>query len=209
MIRLILGYVILGLLILEIAVLALLIIKIYKKLEDLETAKEPHRHSRDDAQIQNLYTILNSHNTKLAKLGEMEERIKQLENRLEQLDKIKEPEPENTVNPPIEILPPKAKEETNNDNKIWVWRSEEGLKKLEPVSNSQGLYLIKDGAKYLLYLDNFSKEKINDIMRLYREIIDFPANIQINDQIVMNKNPIYEKQGNYYIFREKGEVSIK
>ena len=200
---------ILGLVILEVAVLALLIIIICKKLEKMETAKEPHRHSRDDAQIQNLYTILNSHNTKLAKLEEMEERIKQLENRLEQLDQVKKPEPENTVNPPIEILPPKAKEETNNDNKIWVWRSEEKLKKLEPVSNPQGLYLIKDGAKYLLYLDNFSKENINDIMRLYREIIDFPANIQINDQIVLKKNPIYEKQGNYYIFREKGEVSIK
>ncbi|HPX62729.1 MAG TPA: hypothetical protein PK187_01060, partial [Candidatus Syntrophosphaera thermopropionivorans] len=172
---------ILGLVILEVAVLALLIIIICKKLEKMETAKEPHRHSRDDAQIQNLYTILNSHNTKLAKLEEMEERIKQLENRLEQLDQIKKPELENTVNPPIEILPPKAKEETNNDNKIWVWRSEEGLKKLEPVSNPKGLYLIKDGAKYLLYLDNLYKENINDTMRLYREIIDFPANIQIND----------------------------
>ena len=200
---------ILGLVILEVAVLALLIIIICKKLEKMETAKELHRHSRDDAQIQNLYTILNSHNTKLAKLEEMEERIKQLENRLEQLDQVKKPEPENTVNPPIEILPPKAKEETNNDNKIWVWRSEEGLKKLEPISNPKGLYLIKEGAKYLLYLDNFSKENINDIMRLYREIIDFPANIQINDQLIMKKNPIYEKQGNYYIFREKGEVSIK
>jgi len=175
----------------------------------METAKEPHRHSRDDAQIQNLYTILNSHNTKLAKLEEMEERIKQLENRLEQLDQIKKPELENTVNPPIEILPPKAKEETNNDNKIWVWRSEEGLKKLEPVSNPKGLYLIKDGTKYLLHLDNLYKENINDTMRLYREIIDFPANIQINDQIVLKKNPIYEKQGNYYIFRAKGEISIK
>jgi len=200
---------ILGLVILEVAVLALLIIIICKKLEKMETAKEPHRHSRDDAQIQNLYTILNSHNTKLAKLEEMDERIKQLQNKLEYLNSIKIPELENTINPPIEILPPKTKEETNNDNKIWVWRSEEGLKKLEPVSNPQGLYLIKDGAKYLLYLDNFSKERINDIMRLYREIIDFPANIQINDQIVMKKNPIYEKQGNYYIFREKGEVSIK
>ncbi len=59
------------------------------------------------------------------------------------------------------------------------------------------------------HLDNLHKENINDIMRLYREIIDFPANIQINDQIVMKKNPIYEKQGNYYIFREKGEISIK
>lgn len=96
-----------------------------------------------------------------------------------------------------------------NDNKIWVWRSEEGLKKLEPVSNPKGLYLIKDGAKYLLYLDNLYKQNINDTIRLYREIIDFPYNIQINDQIVMKKNPIYEKQGNYYIFREKGEVSIK
>ncbi len=200
---------ILGLVILEVAVLALLIIIICKKLEKMETAKEPHRHSRDDAQIQKLYTILNSHNTKLAKLEEMDERIKQLQNKLEYLNSIKIPELENTINPPIEILPPKTKEETNNDNKIWVWRSEEGLKKLEPVSNPKGLYLIKDGAKYLLYLDNFSKERINDIMRLYREIIDFPANIQINDQIVMKKNPIYEKQGNYYIFREKGEVSIK
>lgn len=149
---------ILGLVILEVAVLALLIIIICKKLEKMETAKELHRHSRDDAQIQNLYTILNSHNTKLAKLEEMEERIKQLENRLEQLDQVKKPEPENTVNPPIEILPPKAKEETNNDNKIWVWRSEEGLKKLEPISNPKGLYLIKEGAKYLLYLDNFSRK---------------------------------------------------
>ena len=201
--------IILCVLLLEVAVLALLIIIICKKLEKMETAKELHRHSRDDAQIQNLYTILNSHNTILAKLEEMEERIKQLENRLEQLDQVKKPEPENTVNPPIEILPPKAKEETNNDNKIWVWRSEEGLKKLEPISNPKGLYLIKEGAKYLLYLDNFSKENINDIMRLYREIIDFPANIQINDQIVLKKNPIYEKQGNYYIFRAKGEISIK
>ena len=209
MIRLILGYVILGLLILEIAVLALLIIKIYKKLEDLETAKGPHRHSRDDAQIQKLYTILNSHNTKLAKLEEMEERIKQLENRLEHLNSIKIPEPENTVNPLIINFHQRAKEEPKEDNRIWVWRSEEGLKKLEPVSNSKGLYLIKDGAKYLLYLENLSPENINDTMRLYREIIDFPANIQIIDQIVMNKNPIYEKQGNYYIFREKGEVSIK
>ena len=200
---------ILGLVILEVAVLALLIIIICKKLEKMETAKEPHRHSRDDAQIQKLYTILNSHNTKLAKLEEMDERIKQLQNKLEYLNSIKIPELENTINPPIEILPPKTKEETNNDNKIWVWRSEEGLKKLEPISNPKGLYLIKEGAKYLLYLDNFSKENINDIMRLYREIIDFPANIQINDQIVMKKNPIYEKQGNYYIFREKGEVSIK
>ena len=209
MIRLILGYVILGLLILEIAVLALLIIKIYKKLVDLGTTKEPHRHSRDDAQIQKLYTILNSINMKLGKLEEMEERVKQLENRLEQLDQVKKPEPENTVNPPIEILPPKAKEETNNDNKIWVWRSEEGLKRLEPDSKQRGLYLIKDGAKYLLYLENLSPKNINDTMRLYREIIDFPANIQLTDHIVMNKNPIYEKQGNYYIFREKGEVSIK
>ena len=200
---------ILGLVILEVAVLALLIIIICKKLEKMETAKEPHRHSRDDAQIQKLYTILNSHNTKLAKLEEMDERIKQLQNKLEYLNSIKIPELENTINPPIEILPPKTKEETNNDNKIWVWRSEEGLKKLEPVSNPKGLYLIKDGAKYLLYLDNLYKENINDTMRLYREIIDFPANIQINDQIVMKKNPIYEKQGNYYIFREKGEVSIK
>ena len=132
-------------------------------------------------------------------------------NRLEQLDQVKKPEPENTVNPPIEILPPKAKEETNNDNKIWVWRSEEGLKKLEPISNPKGLYLIKEGAKYLLYLDSVLMriEKINDTMRLYREIIDFPFNIQVSDQLIMKKNPIYEKQGNYYIFREKGEVSIK
>ncbi len=201
--------IILCVLLLEVAVLALLIIIICKKMEKMGTAKEPHKHSRDDAQIQNLYSILNSHNTKLAKLEEIEERIKQLENRLEHLNSIKKPETENTVNPPIEILPPRAKEETNNDNKIWVWRSEEGLKKLEPVSNPKGLYLIKDGAKYLLYLDNLYKENINDTMRLYREIIDFPANIQINDQIVMKKNPIYEKQGNYYIFREKGEVSIK
>ncbi|NLA44797.1 MAG: hypothetical protein GX869_04020 [Candidatus Cloacimonetes bacterium] len=200
-------WVILILVILEGAVLAWIIIKFRKKLEDLETAKEHHRHSSDDEQIQKLYSMLNSIRGKLEKIEELEDRVKQLENRLNQLSHINKSEPQNMINPPIEILPPK--EEPNQDNRIWVWRSEEGLKKLEPVSNPKGLYLIKDGTKYLLHLDNLYKENINDTMRLYREIIDFPANIQINDQIVLKKNPIYEKQGNYYIFREKGEISIK
>ena len=200
-------WVILGLVILEVVFLVWIIIKFRKKLEDLETAIEHHRHSSDDAQIQKIYINLKSIRVKLEKMEEIEERVNQLENRLNQLDHIKKSEPENIINPPIEILHPK--EEPNQDNRIWVWRSEEGLKKLEPVSNPKGLYLIKDGAKYLLYLDNLYRENINDIMRLYREIIDFPANIQLTDQIVMKKHPIYEKQGNYYIFREKGEVSIK
>jgi hypothetical protein len=202
-------WVILAFVILEGAVIAWIIIKFRKKLEDLETANEHHRHSRYDAKIQELNINLNSIRGKLEKMEELEKRVKQLESRLAQLDHIKKPEPENMINPPIEMLPPKLKEKQIKDNRIWVWRSEEGLQKLEPVSNPKGLYLIKDGTKYLLHLDNLHKENINDIMRLYREIIDFPANIQINDQIVMKKNPIYEKQGNYYIFREKGEISIK
>lgn len=196
-------WVILGFVILEFVFFVWLFKKFHERLEDLETSKRYHRYSSDDEHSQKLYTIPISINMKMEKL---EERIKNLEDRVTQLNNI--PKPANYSNHPVKIHP-EVLEEPVKDDKIWVWRTEEGLKKLEPVSNPHSIYLLKDGENYLLYLENLNIENINDIIRLYSDIIDFPANIQLSDQIIMKKNPQYKKQGNYYIFHSKGEVSIK
>ncbi len=175
-------WVILGIVILEAAFFIWFFIRFQQRWKYLESAKRHHSHNNDNEQIQKLYTILNSINRKLEKYEKLEERIKQLEDKVNQLYKI--PQPENNVNPPVEILP-ETQEEPVKDDKIWVWRTEEGLKKLEPVSNPHSIYLLKKGKDYLLYLERLNIENINDTIRLYSDIIDFRVNIQVSGQLIM------------------------
>jgi len=190
--------------------LLILISFIFKsRLNELDNSIKHNRY-RDDDHIQKIETNINSINTKLEHIKnlKLEENLKIMEEINKQLNSIKKTEPVYN-NQPVADIPPTNKEKPIKDDKIWVWRTEEGLKKLKPIDYQRNIYLCKRGNDYLLYLDDLQNSNINDIIRLYGEIIDFPPKLQFNDQIIMKKNPLYEKQGIYFIFRTKGEIAIQ
>lgn len=98
--------------------------------------------------------------------------------------------------------------DSKKEDKIWVQKTMEGLKKLEISDTKKDMYLLKSGNDFLLNLVDLSPTSYTDIMSLYDSIIIFPAGFKAINEVIMLKNPKYSKHGDFFQFEDQGEITV-
>ena len=78
-------------------------------------------------------------------------------------EKTSEPE---TIELPVSTAP--------KDTRVWVSCSRDGMTKLEKSDNPTDLYLEKEGAVFVLGILGMETANINNLMKLYGDVLDFP-----------------------------------
>jgi len=100
--------------------------------------------------------------------------------------------------------------EPEKDNRIWVQRTKDGFSKLIASESPKNLYFLPTEEELLpLYIDKLENTNINDIIRLYEQIMVIAVGFRQVNMIKMVKAPMYFKQGDYYLFMDKGEISVE
>jgi len=104
---------------------------------------------------------------------------------------------------------PKPVPATQQNGRMWVEKTTEGLKRLQKTDKPSGIFLVEVNKKYQFHLANMDPGNLVNYTMLYKEIIQFPAAYSTVSRMEMEEYPIYEKQSEYFIFSKKGKIKIE
>ncbi|MCB5265289.1 MAG: hypothetical protein LHW41_03465 [Candidatus Cloacimonetes bacterium] len=173
----------------------------YKSYKNYKTSKD------DSNKLSNLTRQLNDMKLAIEKQRTVFEsritKLEQIKNENADMQERSKPKKENTVS-----QEGSKRSVPEQDTRIWVQRTEDGLKKLEVSDTKKDMYLLKKGDYFLLNLTDLRPSSYVDIMNLYGSIIGFPAGFEAINKITMSVNPRYNKQGDYFHFEAQGEITV-
>lgn len=101
-----------------------------------------------------------------------------------------------------------SQSDQKQEEKIWVQKTAERLKKLEVSNTRKDMYLLKSGDDFLLNLVDLTPPSYVNNMNLYDSIISFPTGVKTINKVTMSKNPKYSKHGDFFHFEVRGEITV-
>lgn len=192
----------------------------YKNRPGKHYEATPYKFSRGDSEMNSIAGKVRSQESWLKILHQDMDELQIRITRLEKILETKDPPSDEKEEKKASVTTGKDEQTRDNvkpiqgqgtetkDKRIWVEKTNEGLKRLVAAESPGEMFLLQVQNKYHLHLTDLRPDKVYIITSLYKDIIDFPSGYNTVSSIEMVQYPEYERQKDYFVFQRKGKINI-